>query len=80
MLDGWTCRYTILPDGSRQIMAFMMPGYFCDPHIGLREQMDHSVGTITSCEIATIQHDRMESLIVTKPTLTQTDFRTFGET
>lgn len=75
VLEGWACRYKILPDGSRQIMAFMLPGDFCDPHIGSLEQMDHSVGTITSCRIASIPHDRMEALVVATPTLARAFWR-----
>ena len=25
VLEGWACRYKILPNGTRQIMAFLMP-------------------------------------------------------
>ena len=35
VLDGWACRYKILPSGSRQIMAFLLPGDACDLHIGM---------------------------------------------
>lgn len=75
MLEGWASRYKILPDGSRQIMAFMMPGDFCDPHIGSLEQMDHSVGTITACRIATISRNVMEELIVATRSLTRAFWR-----
>lgn len=29
ILEGWACRYQILPEGSRQITAFLMPGDCC---------------------------------------------------
>ena len=35
MLDGWACRYKILPNGTRQILAFLMPGDCCDLHVSL---------------------------------------------
>ena len=75
MLEGWAYRYKILPDGSRQIMAFMMPGDFCDLHIGSLEEMDHSVGTLTACQIVTISRDKMEELIVATPGLTHAFWR-----
>lgn len=75
VLDGWAYRYKILPDGSRQIIAFMMPGDFCDPHIGSLEEMDHSVGTLTQCQIATIAREKMETLIVATPGLTHAFWR-----
>lgn len=29
--EGWACRYTLLPDGRRQITALYLPGDFCEP-------------------------------------------------
>ena len=30
VLEGMACRYKILPDGTRQVLAFLIPGDFCD--------------------------------------------------
>ena len=76
VLDGWACRYKVLPDGSRQIMAFMMPGDFCDLHAGILEEMDHSLGTLTACQVVVIPRERMDALIVATPTLTRIFWRT----
>jgi len=54
MLEGWACRYKILPSGTRQILAFLMPGDSCDLHAGLLAEMDHSIQTITPALVATI--------------------------
>ena len=75
VLDGWACRYKILPDGTRQIMAFLMPGDFCDQHVGMLEEMDHSTGTLTACRVAAIQRDAMEQLITATPALTRAFWR-----
>ena len=64
ILEGWACRYKDLPDGSRQIMAFLLPGDFCDVHIGELEEMDHSIGTLTTCQVASIPHTEIEALVV----------------
>lgn len=48
VLEGWVCRYKILPNGTRQIMAFLMPGDACDLHIKLLAEMDHSIQAITN--------------------------------
>jgi CRP-like cAMP-binding protein len=32
ILDGWTCRYKLLPEGTRQITAMLMPGDVFDQH------------------------------------------------
>lgn len=43
ILEGWACRYKILPSGTRQILAYLMPGDSCDLHISLLAEMDHSI-------------------------------------
>lgn len=63
MLDGWSMRYKILPNGSRQIMAFLMPGDACDLHIGLLDQMDHGIQTLTRSQVASVPGGEMERLI-----------------
>lgn len=54
VLDGWACRYKDLPDGKRQILAYLIPGDLCDPHIFIFEQMDHSIRTIGETRVAAI--------------------------
>lgn len=63
MLDGWSMRYKILPNGSRQIMAFLMPGDACDLHISLLAEMDHSIQTITAGRVATISRIEMDEML-----------------
>jgi CRP-like cAMP-binding protein len=63
VLKGWAQRYKILPDGTRQIVAFLMSGDCCDLHIGMLAEMDHSIKTVTPSRIATIfSHDMGEML------------------
>ncbi len=75
ILSGWACRYKIVPDGSRQITALLMPGDFCDLHVGVLDEMDHAIGTITRCEVATITRERMETLLSATPALTHAFWR-----
>lgn len=51
ILKGFACRYKLLSDGSRQIMAYLVPGDLCDLHVFLLDQMDHSLGTLSECEV-----------------------------
>ena len=64
MLSGWACRYKLLGDGSRQILAFMLPGDLCDLHVSLLDHMDHSVALLGGAQVATVPvaeiHDVME--------------------
>jgi hypothetical protein len=43
VLDGWGCRYKLLPDGRRQIVAILLPGDLCNPDALTVEAMDHSI-------------------------------------
>lgn len=67
ILEGWACRYKILPSGTRQIMAFLLPGDCCDLHVGMLTQMDHNLQALTACSVALISADKMENLLVKHP-------------
>ena len=71
MLDGWACRYKTLPDGRRQIVAFFVPGDFCDLNVYVLRQMDHSVGAITRLSVADISRDDMDRLTASHPRVAQ---------
>lgn len=63
ILDGWACRYKILPTGARQVLAYLMPGDCCDLHIGLLAEMDHSIQVITPARVATVERTEMDALM-----------------
>ncbi|UUL83265.1 Crp/Fnr family transcriptional regulator [Sphingomonas qomolangmaensis] len=69
ILEGWACRYKILPSGARQIMAFMIPGDSCDLHVNLLPEMDHSIQAITTATVATIPKATMQSLMADHPAI-----------
>ena len=48
-------------------MAFMLPGDACDLHVGMLEEMDHSVQAITKSKIALIPGERMANMLDTHP-------------
>lgn len=49
ILSGFACRYKITADGTRQIVALLLPGDFCDLHVAILGEMDHSIGTLSNC-------------------------------
>ena len=59
MLDGWAQRYKLLPDGSRQITAYMLPGDLCDIYVFILRQMDHTIGTLSDAKIAVFDKDAL---------------------
>ncbi|WP_375393897.1 Crp/Fnr family transcriptional regulator [uncultured Sphingomonas sp.] len=69
VLSGWACRYKILPGGSRQIISFLMPGDFCDMHVAVLAEMDHSIATLTGAQVVTIAGSKMEALPDERPDL-----------
>ncbi len=71
LLEGWACRYKILPSGTRQIMAFLMPGDCCDLHIKLLAEMDHGIQAITTAMVATIAQPQMQAMMRDYPNIAQ---------
>jgi CRP-like cAMP-binding protein len=67
MLEGWACRYKILPSGTRQIMAFLMPGDACDLHVAMLAEMDHGIQAISTAKVATIARVEMKALMSDHP-------------
>jgi CRP-like cAMP-binding protein len=67
MLEGWACRYKILPNGTRQVLAYLMPGDSCDLHVALLAEMDHSIQTITPARVATIERAGMDAIMASRP-------------
>ena len=62
MIEGWAARYQQLENGANQITAFMLPGDFCDTHITLLAEMDHSIRTLTDARVAFIPRTTMIAL------------------
>ena len=71
VLEGWAIRYKILPDGTRQIISFLMPGDFCDMHVAVLAEMDHSIGTLTPATIVTLSREQIEHLTAISSNLTK---------
>ena len=69
MLEGWACRYKVLPSGTRQIMAFLMPGDACDLHVAMLAEMDHSIQALTSAKVATVSRVEMQALMREHPNI-----------
>ena len=63
LLKGWAYRYKHLADGSRQIMAYLIPGDLCDVRIFLFEKMDHSIGLLSDAMVVKIPAYEMLDLM-----------------
>ena len=63
ILSGLAERYKLLPDGERQIMAFLVPGDLCDAEVFILDEMDHSVAAISPTKCAIIPASTMRELL-----------------
>src|SRR5713101_5915098 len=62
IVSGFACRYKILPDGRRQIMAYLLPGDFCDLHTFFLKAMDHSIATLSPCRVVRIARRDIQNI------------------
>src|SRR6202020_2401050 len=54
LLEGFACRYKVLEDGRRQIVAYLVPGDLCDLRVFILRRMDHSIGALVASKGAPI--------------------------
>jgi CRP-like cAMP-binding protein len=69
LLDGLMCRYRTTGDGRRQILSFLLPGDICDLSGFMEGWMDHAISTLGPCTVATIEHDALQHLIISSPSI-----------
>jgi CRP/FNR family transcriptional regulator, anaerobic regulatory protein len=62
--QGIAMRYRILPDGSRQVIMFLMPGDLCSPHI-YPTVIDHNVAAVTPVRIDRFECESLISMATT---------------
>jgi len=75
LLEGFACRYKLLPRGKRQITSFALPGDFCDLDGFISGRMDYSVGSLSPCTLGLIPHTALSTLIEDHPVLSQVLWR-----
>jgi CRP-like cAMP-binding protein len=71
VLDGFACRYKLLPNGRRQIIAHFIPGDFCNLRAFILSEMDHSVATMSAVTLATVKRKTLLRLTDEYPRITQ---------
>ena len=54
VLSGFACRYKTLLNGNRQIVAYLLPGDFCDFAGFILNAKDHTIATLSACKIVGI--------------------------
>jgi len=71
LLQGFACRYKVLEDGRRQIVAYFVPGDLCDLRVFILKRMDHSICAVGPSRVATIAPDDILMLTNNFPKLTR---------
>ena len=61
LVQGQAYRYRLLPDGRRQITAFLVPGDVCDLEAVMRGRADFGVVAATSCVLGEMPADAVNS-------------------
>jgi CRP-like cAMP-binding protein len=71
VLSGMAARYKDLPDGQRQILAFLIPGDLCDLEVFVLDQMDHGITAVVDTCCALIPADTIRQLLTEMRGLTE---------
>jgi CRP-like cAMP-binding protein len=75
ILEGFACRYKVLPGGRRQIVSFHIPGDIPDLQSLHLEIMDHSLGTVVASKVAFIPHEAVRSFLRAHPRIADVFWR-----
>ena len=71
VLSGMAARSKELADGSRQIMAFLIPGDLCDVEVFVLDAMDHDIVAVSQTTCAVVSASRMEETLTKASRLTK---------
>jgi CRP-like cAMP-binding protein len=69
--DGLATRSKTLADGSRQLMAFLIPGDLCDVEVFVLEAMDHDILALSETTCVLIPAADIEQLLTESSNLTR---------
>ena len=72
LLSGVACRYLMSRSGRRQIVAYLVPGDFCDSHAGAPEFSDHRIATLSAVTTASLSGVSIKDFAARFPRLLQT--------
>ena len=75
VVEGFFCRYKMLPDGKRQMLSLHVPGDIPDLQSLYLQVMDHSLGTLVPSRAAFISHETLRQLNRAYPRLADAFWR-----
>ena len=59
LLAGFACRYVVLPNGRRQVLAYILPGEFCGRRMGNWDLPEHAIATLSAVKIGTFAREEL---------------------
>lgn len=71
LVDGFAARYKVLANGKRQITAVLIAGDVIDLNGFLCRTMDQGIVALSSCRVATADHEAIGRITETAPHLTR---------
>jgi CRP-like cAMP-binding protein len=75
VLEGFTSTFKVTPEGKRQILAFHVPGDMPDLQSLHLKTLDNSIGTVSPCTVAFIQHEALRDLCKRHPRISDALWR-----
>jgi len=67
LLSGWACTYKMLGDGSRQVLAYHLPGDLPDLHAADLGQLDGCISTLTACTFGVLPLEELRAVAAGSP-------------
>lgn len=67
LLDGFACRYKLMPNGARQILNILVPGEVIGLEPMLLGRADHAVDVLDRAEIALLRTSSLDELLAAHP-------------
>jgi CRP-like cAMP-binding protein len=72
LLEGMACRCKLRANGTRQILAYLVPGDFCDLDTGLLDRRDHAITSLSACRFTRMGFAPLGNLVREQATLVTT--------
>jgi len=69
LANGWVCSYKLLPNGTRQIVDFQVPGDFLGLRSVLFRTADHNAETMTKVEVSEVSSNDLIDAFANTPRL-----------
>lgn len=67
VLSDLACRHKLRANGARQINAYLLPGDLCELDVALLDEMDHSITTISACQVVRLAPEVIADLPAHRP-------------